>query len=211
MQAADRGASLTERLLAFSRQQPLTSEDCDPNELISEVSELIRSTIGETISMKTALADRIWRISVDRNQLESAVLNLAVNARDAMPRGGKLIIQTENVNLSEQDKGPDEIPAGEYVAIAVRDTGGGIATEIREKVFEPFFTTKPLGQGSGLGLSQVYGFVKQSNGHIKISSRLGYGTTVSIYLPRAGARRHPSNSSHTRPGKQEKPPLVGGS
>jgi PAS domain S-box-containing protein len=184
MGAAERGATLTQRLLAFSRQQPLTPEVSDPNALVGGMSDLIRGTIGETISIETVLADDIWRILVDTNQLESAVLNLAVNARDAMPHGGKLTIKTVNAHRDVEDK---DWPAGstaQYVAICVTDTGDGMTLEVMEKVFEPFFTTKPVGQGSGLGLSQVYGFVKQSNGHVTISSWVGTGTTVKIYLPR---------------------------
>jgi PAS domain S-box-containing protein len=184
MGAAERGAALTQRLLAFSRQQPLTPEVSDPNALVGGMSELIRGTIGETISIETVLADDIWRIFVDTNQLESAVLNLAVNARDAMPHGGKLTIKTLNVHRDAEDKDWQEGSTAQYVAIRVTDTGDGMTLEVMEKVFEPFFTTKPVGRGSGLGLSQVYGFVKQSNGHVTISSWVGTGTTVNIYLPR---------------------------
>jgi CheY-like chemotaxis protein len=175
---------LTQRLLAFSRQQPLAPVVIDPNRLVGGMSELIRRTIGETVAMETVLAGGIWRILVDPNQLENAVLNLAVNARDAMPDGGKLTIETANSHLDEDYALAQGIAAGQYVAICVTDTGEGMTTDVIDKVFEPFFTTKPTGQGSGLGLSQVYGFVKQSNGHVRIYSEPGTGTTVKIYLPR---------------------------
>ena len=183
-QAAQRAAALTHRLLAFSRQQPLAPEVIDPNRLVGGMSELIRRTIGETVAMETVLAGGIWRILVDPNQLENAVLNLAVNARDAMPNGGKLTIETANSHLDEEYALAQGIAAGQYVAICVTDTGEGMTTDVIDKVFEPFFTTKPTGQGSGLGLSQVYGFVKQSNGHVRIYSEPGAGTTVKVYLPR---------------------------
>jgi signal transduction histidine kinase/ActR/RegA family two-component response regulator len=185
MGAAERGASLTQRLLAFARQQPLTPIVSDPNELVGGMSALIRGVIGETISMEILQGDDMWRIFVDTNQLESAVLNLAVNARDAMPRGGKLTIETMNVHIDLKDEDVHETSSGQYVAICVTDTGDGMTPEVMEKVFDPFFTTKPVGRGSGLGLSQVYGFVKQSNGHVRIASQLGLGTTVKIYLPRS--------------------------
>jgi CheY-like chemotaxis protein len=183
-QASQRAAALTQRLLAFSRQQPLAPVVIDPNRLVGGMSELIRRTIGETVAMETVLAGGIWRILVDPNQLENAVLNLAVNARDAMPDGGKLTIETANSHLDEDYALAQGIAAGQYVAICVTDTGEGMTTDVIDKVFEPFFTTKPTGQGSGLGLSQVYGFVKQSNGHVRIYSEPGAGTTVKIYLPR---------------------------
>jgi len=185
MGAAERGASLTQRLLAFARQQPLTPIVSDPNELVGGMSALIRGAIGETISMEILQGDDVWRTFVDTNQLESAILNLAVNARDAMPRGGTLTIETMNVHLDLKDEDAHETLSGQYVVICVTDTGDGMTPEVMEKVFDPFFTTKPVGRGSGLGLSQVYGFVKQSNGHVRITSQLGLGTTVKIYLPRS--------------------------
>ena len=156
MGAAERGASLTQRLLAFARQQPLTPIVSDPNELVGGMSALIRGAIGETISMEILQGDDMWRIFVDTNQLENAVLNLAVNARDAMPRGGTLTIETMNVHLDLKDEDVHETSSGQYVAICVTDTGDGMTPEVMEKVFDPFFTTKPVGRGSGLGLSQVY-------------------------------------------------------
>ena len=187
MGAAERGASLTQRLLAFARQQPLTPIVSDPNELVGGMSALIRGAIGETISMEILQGDDMWRIFVDTNQLESAVLNLAVNARDAMPRGGKLTIETMNVHIDLKDEDVHETSSGQYVAICVTDTGDGMTPEVMEKVFDPFFTTKPVGRGSGLGLSQVYGFVKQSNGHVRIASQLGLGTQSRSTCPAARA------------------------
>jgi signal transduction histidine kinase len=183
-QAAEKAAALTQRLLAFSRQQALAPVALDPNRLVGDMSELIRRTLGEAVAMETVLAGGIWRIFADQNQLENAVLNLAVNARDAMSQGGKLTIETSNTHLDDAYAAAEGVAPGQYVAICVTDTGEGMTAEVIEKVFEPFFTTKPAGQGSGLGLSQVYGFVKQSNGHVKIYSEPGAGTTVKIYLPR---------------------------
>jgi signal transduction histidine kinase len=191
MGAAERGASLTQRLLAFSRQQPLAPEDSDPNVLVGGMSALIQGTIGGTIAIETVLADEIWRVSVDTNQLESVILNLAVNARDAMPDGGKLTIETANVYRDLEEEGGQQGSTGQYVAICVTDTGHGMTSEVMERVFEPFFTTKPVGQGSGLGLSQVYGFVKQSNGHVTICSQPGRGTAVKIHLPRSTCEERP--------------------
>ncbi|HET7883805.1 MAG TPA: ATP-binding protein [Acetobacteraceae bacterium] len=183
-QAAEKAAALTQRLLAFSRQQALAPVALDPNRLVGDMSELIRRTLGEAVAMETVLAGGVWRIFADQNQLENAVLNLAVNARDAMSQGGKLTIETSNTHLDDAYAAAEGVAPGQYVAICVTDTGEGMTAEVIEKVFEPFFTTKPAGQGSGLGLSQVYGFVKQSNGHVKIYSEPGAGTTVKIYLPR---------------------------
>jgi signal transduction histidine kinase len=185
MGAAERGASLTQRLLAFARQQPLAPEVSDPNELVGGMTALIRGAIGETVSMEILLGDDMWRIFVDINQLENAVLNLVVNARDAMPRGGKLTIETMNIHLDLTGEDGHETSSGQYVVIRVTDTGDGMTPELMERVFDPFFTTKPVGQGSGLGLSQVYGFVEQSNGRVTISSQLGSGTAATIYLPRS--------------------------
>ena len=185
IQAADRAASLTQRLLAFSRQQPLAPEVIDPNRLVGAMSDLIRRSIGEAVAMETVLAAGVWRVFADPNQLENALLNLAVNARDAMPAGGKLTIETSNTHLDEAYAASHEVAPGQYVAICVTDTGEGMAPEVIDKVFDPFFTTKPPGQGSGLGLSQVYGFVKQSQGHVKVYSEPDAGTTVKVYLPRS--------------------------
>jgi PAS domain S-box-containing protein len=183
--SAERGAALTQRLLAFSRRQALRPQNTDINRLVGAMSELLRSTLGKGIEIETVLAGDLWRVFIDANQLESALLNLAVNARDAMPAGGKLTIETGNTYLDGTYAAahPELIP-GQYVMLAVIDTGTGMSDETVARAAEPFFTTKPVGEGTGLGLSQVYGFVGQSKGHIKISSELGVRTTVEIYFPR---------------------------
>ena len=185
MSGARRAAVLTGRLLAFSRRQPLAPRPVDANELVAGMSELLGRTLGETVRIETALADGLWRAEADPNQLESAILNLAVNARDAMPDGGALTIETANAWLDRAyaARNADAKP-GRYVMIAVSDTGSGMDKETMDRVFEPFFTTKEVGKGTGLGLSQVYGFVQQSGGHVRIHSKPGEGTTVRIYLPR---------------------------
>jgi CheY-like chemotaxis protein len=186
VEAAQRGASLTARLLAFARQQPLSPSVIDANKLVSGMSELLRRTLGETIGIETVLAGGLWRARADAGQLENAVLNLCVNARDAMPDGGRLTIETANCYLDDSYAAEHyEVPAGQYVLVAVTDTGSGMSREIMASAFDPFFTTKPAGKGTGLGLSQVFGFVKQSGGHVKIYSEPGQGTTVKIYLPRS--------------------------
>jgi PAS domain S-box-containing protein len=189
LRGTERAATLTHRLLAFSRRQPLDPKPVEPNRLVAGMSELLRRTLGETIAVETVVGAGAWRIRCDPNQLESAILNLAVNARDAMPGGGKLTIETANSYVDEAYAAAQaEMTPGQYVVIAVTDTGTGMTPDVVEKAFEPFFTTKEVGQGTGLGLSQVYGFVKQSGGHIKIYSEPGQGTTIKLYLPRlAGA------------------------
>jgi PAS domain S-box-containing protein len=184
-EAARRASLLTQRLLAFSRQQPLQPEAVDANKLMAGMSDLLRHSIGADIRLETVLAGGLWRTHADPNQLENIVLNLAVNARDAMPSGGRLTIETQNAHLDERYSAehPGTV-SGQYVLIAVTDTGIGMSAEVIEKAFEPFFTTKEIGKGTGLGLSQVYGFVKQSGGHVKIYSEIGQGTTIKIYLPR---------------------------
>jgi signal transduction histidine kinase len=185
MRGAQRAVSLTQRLLAFSRQQPLDPKPMDVSRLISGMSDLLRRTIGEHIAIETVLAGGLWRSHVDANQLEIAILNLAVNARDAMPNGGKLTIETGNAHLDEGYAAAQaEVVPGQYVMLAITDNGSGMTREVLAKAFEPFFTTKDVGHGTGLGLSQVYGFVKQSGGHVKIYSEPGEGTSVKIYLPR---------------------------
>jgi signal transduction histidine kinase len=183
--AANRAASLTKRLLAFSRQQALAPEPIDANKMVADMSELLRRTLGDHVQLETVLAGGLWRIKADVSQLENSVVNLAVNARDAMPKGGRITIETANAHLDDgyasQSTG---ISAGQYVLIAVTDTGTGMTPEVVARAFDPFFTTKKVGQGTGLGLSQVYGFVKQSGGHIKIYSEVGEGTVVKLYLPR---------------------------
>ena len=179
-----RAALLTQALLAFSRRQPLEPKSVSVNTLIAGISEILRRTLGESITVETVLAGGVWPIFVDSNQLESSLLNLAINARDAMPDGGKLIIEAANVYIDERYSAAAEVPPGEYVSIIVSDSGIGMSPAIVAKAFEPFFTTKEVGQGTGLGLSQVYGFIKQSGGHVKIYSEVGVGTTVKLYLPR---------------------------
>jgi signal transduction histidine kinase/CheY-like chemotaxis protein len=184
--AAARGADLTRHLLAFSRRQPLQPRNTDVNALVIDTARLLRPTLGEQIEIESMLAHDSAPALIDPSQLSTAILNLALNARDAMPNGGKLTLETRNVVLDENYPSmTSEIRPGNYVMIAVSDTGEGIPGSLLDKVFEPFFTTKEVGKGSGLGLSMVYGFVKQSNGHIKIYSEEGHGTTVKLYLPAA--------------------------
>jgi len=191
MAGAKRAATLTQRLLAFSRRQPLEPKPVLVNKLVSGMSELLGRSLGEIVQVETVLAGGLWRVEVDPNQLENAIVNLAVNARDAMPDGGKLTIETANTRLDESYAQQNvEVTPGQYVVICVSDTGTGMSKEDIARAFEPFFTTKAVGKGTGLGLSQVYGFVKQSGGHVKIYSETGgngvhhRGTTVKIYLPR---------------------------
>jgi signal transduction histidine kinase/CheY-like chemotaxis protein len=185
MEGAQRAAALTSRLLAFSRQSPLMPVTLDLNKTVSGMSELLRRSLGENIHMETVLAGGLWRTHADPGELENAILNLCVNARDAMPSGGKLTIETANCYLDEAYAADHpEVPAGQYVLVAVTDNGMGMSKETLGRAFDPFFTTKPVGKGTGLGLSQVYGFVKQSGGHVKIYSETPQGTSVKIYLPR---------------------------
>jgi signal transduction histidine kinase len=185
LDAAKRAASLTGRLLAFSRQQPLAPSVIEANRMVAGMSDLLRRTLGESVAVETVLAGGLWKTHADPSQLENAILNLAVNGRDAMADGGKLTIETANAYLDDAYAAAHaEVPAGQYVMIAVTDTGTGMSPDVAAKAFEPFFTTKSAGKGTGLGLSQVFGFVKQSGGHVKIYSETGQGTTVKIYLPR---------------------------
>jgi PAS domain S-box-containing protein len=185
-EAAGRGADLTKHLLAFARRQPLQPREVDINALILETAKLLRPTLGEQIEINPSLAKDASTALVDPSQLSTAILNLSLNARDAMPDGGKLVLETANVHLDEAYANMhSEVTPGHYVMVAVSDTGSGIPAENLEKVFDPFFTTKEVGKGTGLGLSMVFGFIKQSNGHIKIYSEEGHGTTVKLYLPRA--------------------------
>ena len=186
LQGVQRAVTLTNRLLAFSRQQPLTPQAIDANKLVGSVCEFLRRTLGEAVSLETVLAAGLWRTYADVNQLENSLLNLALNARDAMPDGGKMTIETANCYLDQAYVRAiaEPVDPGQYIMIAVADTGIGMDQNTVERVFEPFFTTKDIGKGTGLGLSQVYGFVRQSSGHVKIYSERGEGTTVKIYLPR---------------------------
>jgi PAS domain S-box-containing protein len=185
MSGAKRAAALTQRLLAFSRRQPLDPKPIDVNALISGMSDLLHRSLGETVELEVVRAARLWTVEADANELESALLNLALNARDAMVQGGRLTIETANSDLDRAYAATQsEVVPGQYIAISVSDTGSGMTEAVAAQAFEPFFTTKPVGQGTGLGLSQVYGFVKQSGGHVRIYSEPGHGTTIKIYLPR---------------------------
>src|SRR5882672_7737781 len=184
--AASRGADLTQHLLAFSRRQPLQPRSVDVNAVVVDAARLLQPTLGEQIEIESMLAHDSAPALIDPSQLSTAILNLALNARDAMPNGSKLTLETRNVVLDENYAAmSSEVNPGNYVMIAVSDSGEGIPANLLEKVFEPFYTTKDVGKGSGLGLSMVYGFVKQSNGHIRIYSEEGHGTTVKLYLPQA--------------------------
>jgi PAS domain S-box-containing protein len=184
--AATRASELTRRLLAFGRRQPLEPRKVEMNRLVSNVEAMLQRTLGESIEIECVLAGGLWPCFADPAQIEAAILNMAVNARDAMPNGGKLTIETANTRLSEDYSAVnDDVGPGQYVMLAVTDTGTGMAPEVQARAFEPFFTTKEVGKGTGLGLSMIYGFVKQSGGHIKIYSEIGHGTVIKIYLPRA--------------------------
>jgi PAS domain S-box-containing protein len=202
---AKRAATLTQRLLAFSRRQPLQPQVLNVNRLVSGMSDLLHRSLGPEIRLETVLAGGLWPVHADPNQLESVILNLGVNARDAMPQGGRLTIETQNAFLDSRYSARNiGVPAGQYVLIGVSDTGVGMPPEVAEKAFDPFFTTKDIGKGTGLGLSQVYGFVKQSGGNVKIYSEPGQGTTIKIYLPRA-----PGAGVADEEGDVVLPPLTG--
>jgi two-component system, NtrC family, sensor kinase len=191
-QAAERGAELTRRLLAFSRSQPLEPRPIDANRLVAGMSDLLDRTLGETIAVETVRSAGLWLTEADAPQLEAAILNLAINARDAMAEGGKVTIETGNAFLDEfYCQSVEGVKPGQYVMISVTDTGTGMPQDVIDKAFDPFFTTKAAGAGTGLGLSQVYGFIRQSGGHVRIYSEIGEGTTVKIYLPRSFARDKP--------------------
>ena len=183
--AVVRGSRLTGQLLAFARRQALEPKSVDLGRVIRDMGDMLRRTLGETIAVETVVAGGLWNTLVDPGQVENTVLNLAINARDAMPEGGKLTLEVANAYLDDTYAGVhNEVTPGQYVMLAVSDTGSGMAPEVLGRVFEPFFTTKPEGKGTGLGLAQAYGFVKQSGGHIKIYSEVGHGTTIKLYLPR---------------------------
>lgn len=185
LDGARRAAELIRRLLAFARQQPLSPKPLDANNLVQNMSEILRRTLGVNIELETVLGGGLWPVCADQNQLENAIVNLATNARDAMPSGGKLTIETSNAHLDDRyARQHIDVPPGQYVLIAVTDSGVGMTPEQIAKSFEPFYTTKEAGQGTGLGLAQVYGFTKQSGGHARIYSEAGQGTTVRLYLPR---------------------------
>jgi PAS domain S-box-containing protein len=184
MTSANRAAALTHRLLAFARRQPLIPKSVDANALVVSLEDLLRRTIGETIDLEIVAASGLWCTLCDPNQLESALLNLAINARDAMHDGGRLVIATANARIGGIDADTPALLPGDYIRIDVTDTGTGMSPEVAARAFDPFFTTKPIGQGTGLGLSMIYGFARQSNGHVLIDSKLGVGTSVRLYLPR---------------------------
>ncbi|MFC7513565.1 CHASE domain-containing protein [Herbaspirillum sp. GCM10030257] len=195
MAAVDRGAKLSSQLLAFARRQPLQPIALNPLRVIQAMDDLLRRALGETIELETRATKELWNIFADRGQLENVVLNLAINARDAMPNGGRLLIEMKNVHQGFKGISlPTSLHYGEYVQIAVIDNGIGMAPEIAEQAFEPFFTTKSIGEGTGLGLSMAYGFVTQSGGHIRLDSEAGRGTTITIYLPRVLQQEEPDTS-----------------
>jgi signal transduction histidine kinase/ActR/RegA family two-component response regulator len=208
LEAGQRGAELTSQLLAFSRKQRLTPAALSPNELIRRMGDLLERTIGPRVKIEARLEPHVWHALADPTQFEVMVLNLAINARDAMPDGGTLIIETSNVTVGNGNPVPD-LSCGEYVAIAVSDTGTGMSREVQARAFEPFFTTKQPGQGTGLGLSQLYGFAKQSGGTVRIKSKVGEGTIVTIYLPRTNGRPgQPDSCATTSPQSGRLPVLV---
>jgi nitrogen fixation/metabolism regulation signal transduction histidine kinase len=201
--AAERCRELIQHLLAFARRQPLQPRNVDVNGAVQDIAKLLRPTLGEQIEIETILEHETAISHIDPSQLANSVLNMAINARDAMPNGGKLLLETRNVVLDDAYAEANvEVRAGPYVMLAVSDTGTGMPADIRDKAFEPFFTTKEVGKGSGLGLSMVYGFVKQSGGHIKIYSEEGHGTTIRLYLPPARGNAETAKSAAA--------PLAGG-
>ena len=203
-EGATRAATLTQRLLAFGRRQPLEPAVVDVNRLVGGMTDMIRRTLGEDIQIETILAGGLWMTHAGRGQLENAIVNLAINARDAMPAGGKLTLETQNAHLDEAYVAHESgLEAGQYVMLAVTDTGSGMTAEVVARAVEPFFTTKEIGKGTGLGLSQIYGFAKQSGGHLRIYSEPAHGTTIRLYLPRHhGATQaiEPSPDRETAPG-----------
>ena len=190
--AATRAASLTHRLLAFSRRQTLDPKPTDMNRLVADMEELIRRTVGPVIQVESTLAPGLWPILCDPNQLENALLNFCINARDAMPDGGRLTLETANARLDDHAARSRDMIPGEYVALGVTDTGSGMPADVIARAFDPFFTTKPIGTGTGLGLSMAYGFARQSGGQVRIRSELEKGTTVRLYLPRHGEAEAPA-------------------
>jgi PAS domain S-box-containing protein len=210
--AVKRASALTHRLLAFSRRQTLDPQPTNTNRLILDLEELVRRTMGPGIDVEVVGTSGVWPTLVDPNQLENAILNLCINARDAMPDGGKLTIETANKWLDERAARQQDLPVGQYVSVCVTDTGTGMSAEVVARAFEPFFTTKPLGEGTGLGLSMVYGFARQSGGQVRIYSEVGQGTTMCIYLPRhdadAAGEEEPTIPSLQQPGGEGEVVLV---
>ena len=184
MTSANRAAGLTHRLLTFSRRRPLDRKIVDVNRVVAAIEDLLRRTISEKIDLQLEMPASVWRLQCDPNQLENAILNLAINARDAMPTGGRLRIETANATLDDDRARRWDVPPGDYVCLAVSDTGTGMSPEVAEHAFEPFFTTKPLGVGTGLGLPMIYSFARQTGGGVRIESEVGQGAAVIIYLPR---------------------------
>jgi PAS domain S-box-containing protein len=203
--ATSRAAALTQRLLAFGRRQNLDTKRISANRLVPDMEEMIQRTVGPAIKVKTELAIGLWATLCDPNQLENAILNLCINARDAMPDGGRLTIGTANTCMDQSSARQRDMAPGEYVAIGVTDTGTGMPPDIVARAFDPFFTTKPLGQGTGLGLSMIYGFAKQSGGQVRIDSEVGSGTTVRIYLP----RHHGEPDGDEQPAEPTEPSRAG--
>ena len=196
LQGAKRAAALTHRLLAFSRRQTLDPRPTNVNRLIAGLSDLLHRSVGPTVEIEIADADGLWTTLVDPNQLENALLNLCINARDAMPEGGRITIETANATIDEAEAAEINLPPGQYVALSVTATGTGMDAETIERAFDPFFTTKPLGEGTGLGLSMIYGFVRQSGGQVRIRSAPGQGTTMHLYLPRTRAEADHDEAGH---------------
>jgi CheY-like chemotaxis protein len=193
--AVNRAAALTHRLLAFSRRQTLDPRPTNINRLVNGLQELIQRTVGPSVRVEVVGMGGLWSALVDPNQLENAILNLSINARDAMPDGGTLTIETANKWLDQRAARQQDLPPGQYVSICVTDTGIGMAPDVVAKAFEPFFTTKPLGKGTGLGLSMIYGFARQSGGQVRIYSEVGQGTTMCIYLPRHDEEAPPEDET----------------
>ncbi|TDW59564.1 phospho-acceptor domain-containing protein [Novosphingobium sp. PhB55] len=205
MEGATRAATLTQRLLAFSRQQPLSPEAIDSNRLIAGLSDMLTRSLGELVQLETILGAGLWKAKADPTELENVIVNLAVNARDAMPEGGKLTLETCNAHVDDAYAREAEIPPGQYVQIAVTDTGAGMTPEVLAKAFDPFFTTKPTGKGTGLGLSQVFGFARQSGGNVRIYTEPGHGTTFKLYLPRFWGEETPAVRRIATPVRQGLP------
>ena len=194
--AAALGSRLTDQLLTFARRRHLDPEVIQLNDLVVSITDMLRRTLGEHISLSTSLARDIWPTRADSSQFQSAIVNMAVNSRDAMPQGGKLVVETRNIVFGREDTDvQSELKPGDYVQLSISDTGAGMPPEVRDRVFEPFFTTKEKGRGTGLGLAMVYGFVKQSGGHVTIYSEVGLGTTINLHLPRADAASDAAVSS----------------
>jgi len=198
-EAAGLGSKLTDQLLTFGRRRHMDAQVIQLNDLVVSVTEMLRRTLGEHITLSTSLTREPWLTRADPDQFQSAIVNMAVNARDAMPQGGKLVVETRNMTFDEQHGSLlTELPPGDYVQLAISDTGTGMPPEVRDRAFEPFFTTKEKGRGTGLGLAMVYGFVKQSGGHITIYSEPGHGTTINLYFPRADGTSLPEASGTKR-------------